>query len=154
MKVDANPQILGSDYAVKEKKGSEISASEFSAIFEESLGNVSSSCSVSSKDCQMGVNGISKSQLDIYGNVETSVAGQVENYLNVLNEYQEKLMDPDVTLKELSPLVEQMTREGEKLSSILESLPKDDNLKEILNETLVLSSLESIKFNRGDYNPL
>ena len=154
MKVDANPEILVGECAVKGNKRSETDGSEFSAILEESLEDMAGTGDISSKDGQVQVGGISRSQLDIFGKVETSAVDQVENYLNILSDYQEKLGNPDVTLKELSPLVEQMTQEEERLTSILDGLPENDSLKEIANETLVLSSLESIKFNRGDYNPL
>ncbi len=154
MKVDANTEILGSEYAVKGNKRPENNGTEFSTIFKESLENAAETCGVSSKDYQVQMSGISRSQLDIYGNTETSAVDQVEDYLNLLSEYQEKLGNPDVTLKELSPLVKQMTQEEERLTSMLASLSDGDNLKGIVNEALVLSSLESIKFNRGDYNPL
>ena len=154
MKVDANPEILGGGCAVKGNQRSETGGSEFSAILEESLEDMACTGDISSKDDQVQVGGISRSQLDIFGKAETSAVDQVENCLNILSDYQEKLGNPDVTLKELSPLVEQMTQEGERLTSILDSLAENDSLKGIANETLVLSSLESIKFNRGDYNPL
>jgi len=44
-----------------------------------------------------------------------------------------------------------MTREMENLAPVLDSLPADDKLSNILNETLVNVSLEISKFYRGDY---
>jgi len=44
-----------------------------------------------------------------------------------------------------------METEQEALAPVLNSLPPGDGLKDILNDALVTSSLEVIKFNRGDY---
>ncbi len=151
MKIDASPEIQGSDYAVKKNTDPQNTGVDFSAILKESLENTSGAGGVSLQGEQ--ISGISKSQFELYNSVEEPTVDQIENYLNMLAEYQEKLGNPEVTLKELSPLVDQMIQENERLSSTLESLPENDGLKEILSETLVLSSLETIKFNRGDYNP-
>jgi hypothetical protein len=37
------------------------------------------------------------------------------------------------------------------LAPVLDSLPDDEKLKDIANETLVTASLEVTKFYRGDY---
>jgi hypothetical protein len=44
-----------------------------------------------------------------------------------------------------------IAREKDQLSGLLDSMPNDDGLKHILNQTLITASLEVIKFNRGDY---
>lgn len=151
MEVNANPEILGGNYAAGNNSEPKATGSEFNTILEQSLGNVSSTKAIEEQGSR--IEGISKSQFDLLPKVETPTIDQVENYLNVLNEYQEKLGNPDVSLKELSPLLDQMNKEKGQLSSALDSLPNEDGLKEILNETLIISSLETIKFNRGDYNP-
>ncbi|MCF8128894.1 MAG: hypothetical protein K9N10_10300 [Deltaproteobacteria bacterium] len=151
MKVDANPEIARGDYAVKNNTDPKTTGSEFSTILEESLKGVSNENTTVSQGSK--IDGISKTQFDLFHKPENSAIGQVENYLNMLSEYQEKLGNPDVTLKELSPLLNQMNAEKGQLSSTLDSLSDEDELKGIVNETLILSSLETIKFNRGDYNP-
>lgn len=151
MKVNANPEILGGDYTVRNKHESNASGSQFSAILEESLENVANTNAAELQGSK--IEGISKAQFDLFSKVENPTIGQVENYLNMLTEYQEKLGNPDVSLREISPLLDQMNAENERLASALDSLPNEDGLKGILNETLIISSLETIKFNRGDYNP-
>ncbi len=79
------------------------------------------------------------------------LVGQVEDFLDTLENYQQKLMDPDTSLKELSPLVEQIQSEGENLADALEGLQADDGMRDILSQLLITSSLEMIRFNRGDY---
>jgi hypothetical protein len=151
MKVDANLEIVRGDYPVRNNTDPKTTGAEFSTILEESLKGVSNENTTVSQGSK--IEGISKTQFDLFSKPENSAIGQVENYLNMLNEYQEKLGNPDVTLKELSPLLDQMNAEEGQLSSALNSLSDEDELKGIINETLILSSLETIKFNRGDYNP-
>ncbi len=98
------------------------------------------------------ISSISPIQLDMLSPAQNgSIADRVENLLNMLDEYQQKLKDPHFSLKEIDPLVKQMEKEEENLAPILDSLVEDDGLKDILNQALVTSSLETIKFNRGDY---
>ncbi len=151
MKVNANPEILRDNYTARNNADPKTTGSEFSTILEESLKSVSNENATVSKGSK--IEGISKTQFDILSKVENPAIGQVENYLNILNEYQKKLGNLDVPLKELSPLLDQMNAEKGELSSALDSLSDEDGLKGIVNETLVVSSLETIKFNRGDYNP-
>jgi hypothetical protein len=44
-----------------------------------------------------------------------------------------------------------IAKEKDQLSAVLDSMPNEDGLKDILNQTLITASLEGIKFNRGDY---
>jgi hypothetical protein len=44
-----------------------------------------------------------------------------------------------------------MEMENQELIPMMESLPDGDGLKDILNRLLVSSTVEVIKFNRGDY---
>jgi len=76
---------------------------------------------------------------------------RVENFLNVLDQYKQKLADPMVGLKEMNPVVERMESELDDLLPLLESLPEEDTMKDILNRTVITSSVEIMKFKRGDY---
>jgi hypothetical protein len=149
MKINENPEILG-DYTAKGNAAPRPTGSEFSAVLEETLGNTSGANTVEQQGSK--IEGLSKAQFDFFSNKEDTAIDQVENYLNLLDAYQEKLGNPDVTLKEISPLLDQIKEEQGRLSAALDSLPEGDGLKDILNETLIISSLETIKFNRGDYN--
>ena len=44
-----------------------------------------------------------------------------------------------------------MDKLKETLEPVLDSLPDDEKLKDIVNQTLVTASLEITKFYRGDY---
>ena len=78
-------------------------------------------------------------------------ANSIEDMINLLDRYREKLADPRITMKQIDPVIREMTREMENLTPVLDSLPADEGLKNILNQTLVTISLEISKFYRGDY---
>jgi hypothetical protein len=75
----------------------------------------------------------------------------IDELLNVIESYQNKMADPKVSLKEIYPVVQQMEKKAAELLPTSVSLPDGDKLKEILNRVLVVSTVETIKFNRGDY---
>ena len=79
------------------------------------------------------------------------VISRVSKFLDVMEEYSVKLSRKGVSLKDLSPLVSRMEAETEEMMLLSESLPPGDGIKEILDEVLIRSSVEVIKFNRGDY---
>ena len=80
-----------------------------------------------------------------------SAVSSTEDMINLLDRYREQLADPRVPLKEIDPVIQEMSREMENLTPVLESLPDGDGLKTILNRTLVTASMEIGKFYRGDY---
>ena len=79
------------------------------------------------------------------------IIDEVEGFLDTLETYQQQLADAGVNLKELSPLVDRIRAQGEQLSSYLEGLRPEDGMQDILSQMLITSSLEVIRFNRGDY---
>jgi hypothetical protein len=78
-------------------------------------------------------------------------ANSIEDMINLLDRYREKLADPRTTLKQIDPVIRKMTQEMENLAPVLDSLPAGEGLRKILNQTLVAASLEISKFYRGDY---
>jgi hypothetical protein len=76
---------------------------------------------------------------------------RIDNLLNLLENYRQQLSDPHVTLRTLEPVMNTIAKEKDQLSGLLDSMPNEDGLKHILNQTLITASLEVVKFNRGDY---
>lgn len=76
---------------------------------------------------------------------------RVNDFIGLLEEYQSQMEDPAVSLKYTYPLVNRMEQETRELIPVMESLPEGDGLKDIMNRLLVASTVEVIKFNRGDY---
>jgi hypothetical protein len=81
------------------------------------------------------------------------VIGHAERLLDILDDYSSKITDPRYTLKEIHELVVGMETEKASLLPLMESLPEDDGVRDLLNRILVTASVEAIKFNRGDYLP-
>jgi len=95
---------------------------------------------------------ISGIQLNTLSAVDkTPIIDRVEKLVDTLDAYQRKLGDPQCTLRDISPLIKAMETENKNLESISSSLPDGHGIKDILNQALVTSSMEVIKFNRGDY---
>ena len=150
MKVENNENIQKSLYPEKINKNEKVKDIDFGAVLKNEVEKSSNEISWNQKIPP--TSSISPIQLNMLSPSQNrSIIDRVENLLNVLNEYQQKLKDPHFSLKEIDPLVKQMEKEKENLAPVLDSLLEDDGLKDILNQALVTSSLETIKFNRGDY---
>jgi len=78
-------------------------------------------------------------------------ATRVWRFLDVLEEYSLQLSRPHMTLRDIAPLVDRMDAEIQDMRLLSEALPADDGIKSILDETLIRSSVELMKFKRGDY---
>ena len=76
---------------------------------------------------------------------------RIDNLIGLLDQYRLKLADPGTTLKDIDPIIMKIDQETENLTPVLDSLPEDEDLKNIFNQTLVTASLEVSKFYRGDY---
>ena len=84
---------------------------------------------------------------------ETTVE-RLDNLLNLLDQYRGQLADPKVTLRQIEPLLNTIAKEKEQMSAVLNVMPDGDGLKDIVHRTLITTSLELIKYNRGDYIPV
>jgi hypothetical protein len=82
-----------------------------------------------------------------------SAVAQVEQFLDLLDDYRSRLVDPRVSLKGLDTAVQAVARGREALTPLLAVTTEDDGLKDVLNQTLATAELEIIKFRRGDYLP-
>lgn len=150
MKIENNENIQKSLYPEKFNKNEKTQGADFGAVLKNEVDKFSNDISGNQK--MPSISSISPIQLNmLFHSQNGSIIDRVENLLSILDEYQQKLKDPHFTLKEIDPLVKQMEKEKENLAPVLNSLEKNDGLKDILNRALVTSSLETIKFNRGDY---
>lgn len=86
----------------------------------------------------------------IYREKITIVEGG-QGLLDVFSEYQQKLADPSCSMKDIAPLINQMELDNTSLIPAVILLPDGDRLKGIMNQILIASSIEVLKFNRGDY---
>lgn len=82
---------------------------------------------------------------------EGSAVEKVEQSLHLLESYASALADPQKSLKDLDSLIQSMESEKEKLSGLGKRLPDGHVLKDLINQAAILTTVEVIKFNRGDY---
>lgn len=150
MKIEHNENIQKSLYPGINRKTEKTQGTGFKAVLKN---EVEKSSNLNSQNQKMpSISSISPIQLEMVSPTQNkSVIERVENLLNILDKYQQKLKDPHVTLKEIDPVVKQMEKEKDNLTPVLDSISGNDGLKDILNQILATSSLEAIKFNRGDY---
>ncbi len=80
------------------------------------------------------------------------VVDRVQQLVDTMAAYQHKLTEKGTPLKGLQALVRTMTSQSESLSTISEAVGKEENLKTIVNQSLMLSSMEIAKYNSGYYN--
>ena len=80
------------------------------------------------------------------------VVDRVQQLIDTMGAYQQKLNDSGATLKEIQPLVEKMTSQSESLGATSSAVEIQESLKTIVNQSLTLASMEITKFNSGYYN--
>jgi hypothetical protein len=81
----------------------------------------------------------------------TNVERSIESTIDRLDEMERLLGDSTVTPKTVGQVIDQLTDQTEALRHTMESLPEDHPLQELGNEVTVLATVESIKWDRGDY---
>ena len=82
---------------------------------------------------------------------EKEAISRLEKFLDIMEEYSEKLNNLNFTQKDISPLISKIEAEQRDLSVIAESFEGNNELKGLLDAALTRSTAEVIKFTRGDY---
>jgi hypothetical protein len=78
---------------------------------------------------------------------------KVDQLLELLEGYQQKLADPQQSLKSIAPQLDRMEKGVRALEKVIEKIDDAEGLKSIAQEALITATAEMFKFNRGDYNP-
>ena len=151
MKIDPSEEILKSAYTDKTIRPDKPADNEFGTMLKDAINNEPSKTNSEKANPQM-ITRIPNIQINpLFAVQDNPIVEQTENFLDTLEEYRNKLLDPQTTLRDIHPLVQRMESEKETLAPVLNSLQPGDGLKDILNDALVNSEVEVIKFNRGDY---
>ena len=80
------------------------------------------------------------------------VTGKTDQLLERMDDYAAQLGDPDISLKSIAPVLEQMNTEARDLIEETRYLAgQDDALKDIATRTAVAAQTEYVRFQRGDY---
>lgn len=80
------------------------------------------------------------------------VVDRVTRLIDTLDAYRQQLSEKGVALKELQAFVADMTSQSEALQSLSEAVEQEDDLRAIVDQSLMLSSVEIARFNGGHYN--
>jgi hypothetical protein len=151
MKIDPNLEILKTQYPEKTAATEKPAKDEFSGMLKEGIDNEPSKTVEGSKEPQM-ISSVAQVQFNTFLPVQNNLnVERTEQFLDLLEQYQTKLMDPQARLKDLHPLIKKLENEKDAPALLMDSLPQGDELKDILNNALVAATVETIKFNRGDY---
>lgn len=81
-----------------------------------------------------------------------TIVDRVQQLIDTMGAYQQKLIDSGATLKEIQTLVEKMASQSESLGAASSVVEGQESLKTIVNQSLTLASMEIGKFNSGYYN--
>ena len=161
MKIDKIDNLTS--LLMTEKKGTlqKAGSVEFQKILDEIQANQAAQNQKLSESASETA-GVSEGPLGVYSlpplaGIGNSVQGQnrsiqtADRMLNVLEEYQKALGDPEVSLKNLYPMIQSLSSEVQGMNEGTENLPANDPLRKILGEIGILTAVEVEKFNRGDY---
>ena len=150
MKIDANNEIIKSSYPDKSQRSEKGSNTDFKNILRESVEkSVPQATQIQPPSLINPLSSVGfESELP---KDKFYTINRVENLINLLDDYRKQLADPAITLRSIEPVMKTIMKEKDQLSSLLDSMPNEQGLKDIVNRTLITASLEVIKFNRGDY---
>ena len=150
MKIYDNDQIPKNLYPETRTNPQLPADKEFGTILKESVEN--SKQDVTGTRQTTFINPLSGVQMSTSSNFDKQYAiDRTENLIGLLDQYRHKLADPGITLKNIDPIIREIDRETDNLAPVLDTLPEGEELKNIINQTLVTASLEVTKFYRGDY---
>lgn len=80
------------------------------------------------------------------------VSEKTDALLGLLDAYSNQLEDPDISLKSIAPILEQINQKADSLLKESVSLGAGNaNLKEIATQTVIAAQTEYQRFQRGDY---
>ena len=80
------------------------------------------------------------------------IVDRVQQLIDTMGVYQQKLTDSGATLKDIQSLVQKMATQSESINVTSNAMEGQARLKTIVNQSLTLTSMEIAKFNSGYYN--
>ncbi|WP_319409936.1 hypothetical protein [uncultured Desulfosarcina sp.] len=149
--IDPEKSILNITEQKKTENRSHLQKGEFDAIFKQAVD------STEDKGVKMEstpfMSQIRPGQFATESLPSTNVVvDRVQQLIDTMGVYQQKLIDSGATLKDIQPLVEEMTFQSESLGATSSAVEGQESLKTIVNQSLTLASMEITKFNSGYYN--
>ncbi len=85
------------------------------------------------------------------GGTRGTVSALGKEFFRLLESFQDQLSNPDISLKEIAPLLQHMETFRDKMLDDIASVPQGDPGRNLVEEMAALVSMESAKFHRGDF---
>jgi hypothetical protein len=134
MKIESTGEWLGRVQDPRKATGGPSGAAGFDDVLKKTLGQAAGADAVPAS-----------------GAPESGAVQRVEDFIDLLDGYREKLADPQVGLKRLELSLKRVEEGRRELETLMEKLPESDRLRDIVNRSLVTASMEIFRFRRGDY---
>ena len=141
---------------VKPGRPSGDGAASFQEILDRAVqGNqVRSESATPPAETMLGVSGVKPPVLsEVLPPLHTEGVMRAERTLELLEDYERALADGRRSLKDVSRTVQALDGEARELAGVLDRMDPKDELFPVLRDVMVTAMVESIKFNRGDFNP-
>ena len=149
--IDPDKPILNITELKKAEGCSKTQKGEFDAIFRQAV--VSTEIKGAKTESTPFISEIRPVQFATEALPSTNmVVDRVQRLIDTMEAYQHKLIENGATLKDIQALVQKMTSQSESLSAISGAVGEQENLRTIVNQSLMLSSTEIAKYNSGYYN--
>ena len=148
--IDSNKSIQPIPKAENLSSSSKTKSEAFDAIFKQEMGSKAAAPAQTESPSQM--RGIRPAWcVDESQSTASMAIDRISNLIDTMAIYQNKLVENGATLKEMHGLVQQMTSQSESLASLSEKMEESDGLKAIVNQSLMLSSMEISRYYSGYY---
>lgn len=139
-------QAMGNGAPAKQKQG------DLTDAFDSVLSSALEKTEAGEGETEaMGLEEISAPAFDLMP-LSTTVTDKTDKLLDMLNSYAQQLENPQISLRNIEPVLEEINAEAGALLEDAKFLGEDDSsLKEIATQTAVTARTEYVKFQRGDY---
>jgi hypothetical protein len=149
--IDPDKSISDITGAKKVQQQDKTDNNEFSAVFRQAAGNQRPETSQQLEPAS-SVSGIRPVQFENKVMPATNaIVDHVQQLLDTMEAYQQKLTESSATLKTIQPLVDKIAFQSETLAAKAKEAVGVDDLQTIVDQSLTLSSLEIARFRSGQY---
>jgi hypothetical protein len=149
--IDPDKSIPNIQEGNKASNRSKIQKGEFDSVFRK----VADSTEIKSAEVESThfISNLRPAQFTTEPSPSTKVVvDQVQRLIDTMEGYQQKLIEKAATLRDIQTLVQKMASESESLGAVSKTVAEQDGLRTIIDQSLMLTSMEIAKFNSGHYN--
>jgi hypothetical protein len=151
VRIDADKPIQGIAGQPGAQIGMKTTGGGFDSALQEAMGSTSTpKANVASTPF---IDRIRPARFEAENSVtEARVLDCVKRLIDTMDVYRQKLMDNGNTLKDIQGLIQDMESQSQSLRSISAEVNNQGELSDVVDQSLMLSSMEIAKFNGGHYN--